>query len=415
MDVNVELSLDALKELVIRLVVGEHITRSATFHSDPNYAQIARHIESALHVATNEARTTGTVQAFVAARLATLRASILALIDGAGIRDEMSNKFSRAQAGAEQNTCSHCARSSGHQCAGNDWERDGRQLNEYGLCVSRITDLFDFIEAAVKREYTRPGEDAPSTTLKANVTRDRRGGVDPVSASTCFHDGPTGQLSVIDLTLAVERITWDAYATIPYTITHELICHAFQGSRVSTERVISTGKCQFAEGWMDYVAFTFFEDMLEPRQVASALPTADGAMLVDWIACGTRRHWARYDKAADQHGYSFGRNCAAGLEGILRSTARLWILPTDSAWPRKKLREFSIALNAVRDNSKTARAFDVSLVSLCRLIYESMFGVPDAYRDQALCDTVQSFCLDRDLDALVKSLRLLLQRFNYLR
>jgi hypothetical protein len=97
-----------------------------------------------------------------------------------------------------------------------------------------------------------------------------------VSGKT-FFDDTTELVSEIQLLIHVSGFDLESYHAAAYIIFHEMICHAFQGiRRASRNRDRRTREIDsFGEGWMDWVTFRVFADVVAGCGWSDIQPTLD--------------------------------------------------------------------------------------------------------------------------------------------
>ena len=261
--------LPQLKRLVLRLIAVEELRPPLLPRLDPDRAaKIADQIRAEFVDETGNERgfeAAGTsVEALVEAQLERI----------ANVRKLMRDKTDRAlfrrfakllTERSKKSLCSGCTH--GDACK-DDPAHDDSLLDHPGLCIGTINKCFKFICAQVAVIHEQwafqesPAQEWPQIRFSREFVGGPAGG-SPVasryrgalSAETVFDDQPApGQaLSKVTVRFDGRHFDWNCLLAVPWVITHELVCHAFQG-RVGATRMSCESDCPFFEGWMDEVA-----------------------------------------------------------------------------------------------------------------------------------------------------------------
>lgn len=169
-------------------------------------------------------------------------------------------------------SCAECGSSTGTTiCDGVSEPQDDITVSRGGACIAQLHRMFMVASEAASAYYSR------FSTLFSTIA------VPPVVLSTQYestpvngHYSPSGtpagavtiydprlQRSQVRLHLPVQSLDLRTYVGLQYLLFHECISHAFHGlhpnpgSRTSTKPYES-----FAEGWMDWVSYKIFEEVV---------------------------------------------------------------------------------------------------------------------------------------------------------
>jgi len=145
------------------------------------------------------------------------------------------------------------------------------QLSPGGCCKASLQEMFDFAVDVTKvyyGSYSSHAKYSPaSVTLDVKLFRDRNRVHDlpidySVSGAVEFLPPVKGARSEVQLLLHVDNFDLDSYLTVPYVLFHECIAHAYHGLLPNAnDRKPHRPDDQFAEGWMDFVAFEIFKEV----------------------------------------------------------------------------------------------------------------------------------------------------------
>jgi hypothetical protein len=190
----------------------------------------------------------------------------------------------RLKNGITRKQCSNCGGS--HACDGGS--QDAKRLNDPGLCISVINELLVFLKASVESilKDCSYEEGIPFESLDIEIDRifigAKSGAASPEGAyyrdslggCTEFIDvaAPGSRRSRITLEFDGSFFDWHALLAVPWVITHELVCHAFQG-RCDKVRRSCSSDCPFYEGWMDEVASKLLDAIVLRHSLATGLAT----------------------------------------------------------------------------------------------------------------------------------------------
>ena len=79
-----------------------------------------------------------------------------------------------------------------------------------------------------------------------------------VSAQHSVADDDTSLASEVTVRFKQKAFCWEALCQLPYVLTHELVCHVFQGMAGDTRRTTASPCCAWSEGWMDTLAYGIY-------------------------------------------------------------------------------------------------------------------------------------------------------------
>jgi len=180
-----------------------------------------------------------------------------------------------------QGLCKKCVGTRKQLACKDDASHDDRLLDEKGLCIADINACFNYLQAHVKKFLDKWGyeEGVKEQPLEIQFCRGfiggPRGGGRPktryrgsASGATVFQDEPQPgkRRSRITLELDGRFFDWKVLLSLPWLMTHELVCHAHQG-RAGLVREPCERDCPFYEGWMDEVAAHVLEEIVVRRSV----------------------------------------------------------------------------------------------------------------------------------------------------
>ena len=153
---------------------------------------------------------------------------------------------------SENVSCAHCA---GDQTAPMS-------------CRREFDTLFASIDDAVGGAYAllmaEAGISPPNLILilKPIEANQRTGLLDTTAIlGSCKFDDDTVATSRVTLSIRDESFDWVSLCQVPYTLFHELLCHAYQGL-AGCDREEVQSNCAWTEGWMDTLAAEFTQDWL---------------------------------------------------------------------------------------------------------------------------------------------------------
>jgi hypothetical protein len=196
------------------------------------------------------------------------------------------------------------------------------------------------------RQYQRP------TTL--HICRN-------IGGTTKYEDKGEHLVSKIELHLNVPEFDSESYFAVPYVIFHELICHAFNGVRSSyLPRQETPETDRFAEGWMDYVAYRVFNEVMEGNGLTNHV-IEDYASEYAMQGASLHRVRQEYDRTPQVEN-SMRANFMIGAHA-----AQFFLRTLRSMFPEEAEELFlriSFDLNLTRDRSKCRR-------KLVDLVYDS--------------------------------------------
>jgi hypothetical protein len=146
---------------------------------------------------------------------------------------------------------------------------------------SPLAELFSAVQTVVEKLHHRTGivlTDAPAVTqtleyssIKPHSLRCpyQVGGVTPFSMT-----GAKASSNVI-LSIAARHFDWASLLAVPYVLFHEFVAHAFQGpwNGIRSASINS----RFGEGWMDFVALTAHDALMDGKLAIGTAPLPGGA------------------------------------------------------------------------------------------------------------------------------------------
>ncbi len=159
-----------------------------------------------------------------------------------------------------------CERSVGkqHICNGRDRASDHKTVEFAGHCIEPLKQLESEVRGWVTDLVRRHAASLLPPEMKLATTH-RHLDVDSdlvghfsIGGWHEVADDQDGPASIIGLDIKEAAFDWSVLCTIPYVLTHELLCHGFQGLITRSgrsRRIGSPPECAWSEGWMDRLAY----------------------------------------------------------------------------------------------------------------------------------------------------------------
>lgn len=159
--------------------------------------------------------------------------------------------------------------------------RLGAAVSTSNCCKASLHQMFDFAHEVTKIYYGAYSVYSrctpPAVTFDTKLYRDSKSVHDlpikcSVSGAVKFASLANGPCSEVQLLLHVDDFDLDSYLTVPYVLFHECIAHVYHGILPTPKnRQVNEPDDEFAEGWMDYVAFKIFEEIYAEKGPAKQL------------------------------------------------------------------------------------------------------------------------------------------------
>lgn len=170
-------------------------------------------------------------------------------------------------------SCAKCASShSGKICDGVNDAADDLIVSDAGLCISSLKQLFNVAYEAALAYYSNFGAFFPQTT-SPEVKFSTSYSSFQLSSHYSMTDSLVGAVTNflpplmiprVQLQLTVSRLDLETYKRILYLLFHECIAHAFHGIHPDPKKRTGTEPYDsFAEGWMDFVSYKIFEEVVK--------------------------------------------------------------------------------------------------------------------------------------------------------
>lgn len=172
--------------------------------------------------------------------------------------------------------CDACSKLAPIVCNGGKF--DVRILNDGGACVKSLREMFEVAHTVARHYYTTYG----SLPLgNAQVVFDTKYENDKphdfpieiyVGGLTVFDDSPSQTLARVVLVIPAEHFDTAAYLSSLYVLFHECFAHVFQDitpKLPERDEVLPEDSDRFTEGWMDWVAYEVFEQVLKGAGLVS--------------------------------------------------------------------------------------------------------------------------------------------------
>lgn len=210
-----------------------------------------------------------------------------------------------------------------------------------------------------------------------------------VSASCRPTDGQEKLASEVTLVLPEGGFDRDSLYTVPYLLSHEIICHAAQGIEGAPPRRPSGPNCAWSDGWMDRLAFEVSVDALFGERSKQEW-IEEGASTIAAIA--EQAHAARHQGAVGtlkaEADLAVRRQAKEGFLQLKReATLRLG----DQLEAELFARSFSIIYNALQIRPSTRTTLIIGMLV--------RFNGSSPERSAAL-DAISAFIADRNTDSL---------------
>ncbi|OJF14502.1 hypothetical protein [Couchioplanes caeruleus] len=165
-----------------------------------------------------------------------------------------------------------------------------------------------------------------------------------LTAVTCLHEEPGDPPSArVDVRVNAKLMDELTAFSLPYVLLHECVCHVFQGPWQGG-RTSADPSSRFAEGWMDYVAFSVHQMLARSRHGGSGDPdlTMTPRAAAQEEAADTV-HKARYAKNVEDRAWA---QRALGVRAAHNMRSLLERLPEARADPLGAFVQLSVHLNA---------------------------------------------------------------------
>ncbi|MEM7298843.1 MAG: hypothetical protein AAF391_11320 [Bacteroidota bacterium] len=151
-------------------------------------------------------------------------------------------------------------------------KKQNHESVQEGMCMERFTHHFNEIKSIVMTFY----RDLAKTKNKNKIlfstsfnSKDTLHDLDVdvhANAQTIIRDDNKKTVSEVELRFLISKFDWNTYCSIPYMITHELVCHAFQDIfDGSSPRKLPSEYCYFTEGFVDRAALEILTASLDRK------------------------------------------------------------------------------------------------------------------------------------------------------
>jgi hypothetical protein len=157
--------------------------------------------------------------------------------------------------------------------------RPGGTVPIGNCCKASLHQMFDFAHQVTKTYYGAYSSYSrsvpPAVTFDTKLYRNSIHDLPikcSVSGAVRFPPSHHGACSEVQLLLHIDDFDPDSYLTVPYVLFHECIAHIYQGILPTpVNRQVNDPDDEFAEGWMDFVAFKIFEELYNGKGPAKGL------------------------------------------------------------------------------------------------------------------------------------------------
>jgi hypothetical protein len=178
--------------------------------------------------------------------------------------DDLRNRMSRLADGLAGVNCAKCAGSKDRICRGEP-AHDQIIISTRGHCIRKLRDLLKFVTSQTGRIYAEATDRAPAVCLSTRATHENADQelLRAFNVGACcevFSDAECS--SFVALVIKDRSFDWDTLCGLPYLLTHEVVCHAFQDLHAEKRRGADE-KCGWSEGWMDRLAHALTHRWLE--------------------------------------------------------------------------------------------------------------------------------------------------------
>lgn len=154
-------------------------------------------------------------------------------------------------------------------------------ISSRGCCMSPLRQMFDIAHKTARIYYSKFATHSetilPEVVFSTRHSRDMSDLHDlpvpyAVTGGTQYCSLGEQSWTEVYLKMCVEKFDYDSYMATPYILFHECIAHAFHGVIPSPlNRKPSEPEDEFAEGWMDFVAFKIMEEVMDKKGPAKHL------------------------------------------------------------------------------------------------------------------------------------------------
>lgn len=157
-------------------------------------------------------------------------------------------------------------------------ERDHQVVAQSGICIKPLREMFEAAVVATRQYYTAYGTLSQKVQLPKAYLRTvplpRKPHSFPVDyfvgGAVDFKQSTKAGWAEVELKIWVDEFDWKTYLAAPYVMFHECVAHIFHNVYPSAnDRKTSTPSDEFAEGWMDFVAYMVMEEAIKGRGPAS--------------------------------------------------------------------------------------------------------------------------------------------------
>ena len=199
--------------------------------------------------------------------------------------------------------CESCAQARPLICRGQRGH-DDKIIADGGACIKPLKDIMTVIRklasatyAGTHQTFTPPSIHLATSSAHPDANSDLLGDFN----LNAFHEVADHEetSSHVFLEIRERKFDWRALCGTPYLLTHEIVCHAFQGIVAGptgqAPRLSAPKECAWSEGWMDRVAFMLTKFWLQQRR--KELPAWLAIDPITLEAVTDAMHEKRYDKA----------------------------------------------------------------------------------------------------------------------
>jgi hypothetical protein len=148
--------------------------------------------------------------------------------------------------------------------------RDDDNVTGGAACLQEIFEALDFVKKLTEEQLSEAFADGQHRKLEIRLkTMFNDTGGKPLGS---YASSPDGVTDVVGIFLPQRGFKFSALAQIPYTLAHEVICHATQGieNPNGAARERCGEYCPWTEGWMDCLATDVLTgSLLEDRPTAA--------------------------------------------------------------------------------------------------------------------------------------------------
>lgn len=154
--------------------------------------------------------------------------------------------------------CHTCSPIPAAICCAENIRRNDEIITRSGACIKSLKQWFQLATQTAESYYRTHATGCPtllpSMELSTAFKKEVAGPFHVTGETEYREDG----VCIIKLIFDTAHFDRESYESVPYILFHECICHAFQGFNIPDRKHCSADD-SFAEGWMDWAAYSALE------------------------------------------------------------------------------------------------------------------------------------------------------------